>query len=703
MKKFIYPLMMLAALGTTACTNTKDDVINDDPSNKTAISFVGESRNTPITRAGFGKETLIAMHIRSKNSKDASKIMETRTLAKALADATLSSVSFSNIGPLNTDYVRYWDDTYGRDAELSVFAIAVPNTTNATNGSDTNNTLIDHLTGTSAWETGSLSEDVTWVVSSDQSGTNTIENEDLVYSNNIRENGLNGVYEWNFSQTEPNYKTTTSGGPMKFLYKDNKTDGPGKFDRGHLEFNHALCRVSINLIKGDGFDKAPFQFESNTNVKINNVPTKGTLNILSGIWGTPTSKGISKMALQDPEDGAAFSLMAQMLPGYVISKTGSDKVLEFTIDGNLYHVTQAMMFAALEGKPGISDANKTNTTITMEQGRNYVFDIKVSKSKVDVTASLAAFTPVNAEQQNMNNSHISVTLTDNGTTDAINKYDWYRLNDGTIEISSNASSSMNWYGNYTDKAKLTESPQGSGKWVTNWFFENNMSFYHFRAVNKDIHIEASGTDAADYFEIHSGSNDYLWGAPMVNSTLTYSEKDGYTSSISPAIGATNDDIKLTMLHMMSNIKILLETTSGDDKVDLAGSKVSISKYYKDGTVLMGNGNVSVSGSVSGDLDKFTEVSTTSTAGEFTYYVVPQVLSRKTDDYIVITIETTDGNKYIINNLSTVSDKKDNSVISSWLPGNSYTYTFKLKKTGVDVTCSVKGWENVEAKDTDVKL
>ena len=710
MKKFFYPLMMFAALATTACTNTQDDITDTtDPSGKTPISFVGEATNAPAkTRAGFEANTQIALHIRSTRDKD--NIKETRTLAKASADAALSEVSFSNIDAANTDYVRYWDDAYGRDAKLSVFAIAVPGKMDATNGSGTENTLIDHLEGSAAWGTVALSENVTWVVSSDQSGAYTIANEDLVYSNNIKDGGLNGVYEWDFSLE--NYKSTTSGGPMKFLYKDdNKKDGPGKFDQGHLIFNHALSRVTINLIKGDGFGDNSFEFATGTNVKIFKVPTTGTLNIETGKWSSTDETGISKMATTETATGATYSLMAQMLPGYKIGKTSTDNVLEFTIDNNVYYVTQAMMFAALDGKTGIT--LNSGIEITMEQGRNYVFNITVAKSKVNVTASVVDFTPVTATDQEMNNSHITVSLTENGAAASVNNYDWYRLNDGTNTISTTASSAKNWEGNYTteNKATLTETSTGSGKWVTNWFFENNMSFYHFRAVNKNTEIKANDTDAADYFVIQSGdqaNHDYQWGAPMINTTantLTYNESNGYASEISPAIGATNDAIKLTMLHMMSNIEIDLKTTTGNDKVNLAGSKVYISNYYTDGTVLMGNGKVAVSGSVSTDLAGLTTGSTDATTGSFTYAVVPQALSRGTNNNIVITIETTDGNKYIINDLTTVLLKNSTTEhITEWLTGRSYTYTFTLKKTGIDnVTCSVAAWTNVEASDTEVKL
>jgi len=69
MRKLFYPLFMATMCVATACTNTKDDVINNNPTNKTPISFaVEESR--AMTRAGFSIDTEIAMRIKSKNDKD---------------------------------------------------------------------------------------------------------------------------------------------------------------------------------------------------------------------------------------------------------------------------------------------------------------------------------------------------------------------------------------------------------------------------------------------------------------------------------------------------------------------------------------------------------------------------------------------------------------------------------------------------------
>ena len=132
MKKLFYPLTLALTLLATSCTNNQEDITNTtDPSGKTPISFVGEATTAPAkTRAGFEANTQIAMHIRSTKDKDNKK--ETRVLLTASEDKTRNETSFSAIEAANSDYIRYWDDAYGRDAKLSVFAIAVPGKIDAT-------------------------------------------------------------------------------------------------------------------------------------------------------------------------------------------------------------------------------------------------------------------------------------------------------------------------------------------------------------------------------------------------------------------------------------------------------------------------------------------------------------------------------------------------------------------------------------------
>ena len=735
MKNLFFPLLAATALVTSACSNSlEDDASVIDPSNKTAISFVGED-NAAVTRAGFFKNTHIAMHIRSnKNGLTTDgNVRETRTVATAKEDKTQSEVSFSTFLTPSDEDMRYWDDAYGRNAHLSVFAVAVPEKDNAL--VNNNKTLTNLLAGDKTWSTSALSEEIAWTVSTDQSGADVIDNEDLTYSNNISANGEGGAKAFNY--TDNDY-TTVNNGCLQFRLKDQSetasTDGPGKFDQGNLKFNHALSRVTITLNKGTGYGDGSFKFATGTNVTFLKAPIEGSLDIENGTWETKKTANITKMYTKETSSSAACTLNAQMLPGYVITDGNDTNVLEFIIDDNKYFITQDMMFDALKGKPNITES--TANTITMEKGRNYVFNINVGKSKIiNVTATLEPWTNVTAEDQTMDNSHITLSLYSNSNGSACDNFDLYRLNDASNAISTEASESKKWGGNYTDKAGLT--PGTNNVWTTDWFFENNKAFYHFRTVNAGTEIKENDSDTDDYFVITSGAqdddHDFHWGAPFINTTespIQYNKDNGYTTFLSPAIGATNSTINLTELHMMSNINVVLRTTksTSPDHVELeVGSNqcvVSLTYFYAKGQVKMGNGLVTPTGSLTAS-DSFTApnaglVKTDETydvTGKFTYAVVPQALVRTTGDldhlYVGITIKTPDNNQYyVVQKLSEIiastnggsKNQTTSEKIDFWYPNHNYTYTFTLTKAGIkNVTCTVEDFVPVTAKDQDITL
>ena len=692
MKNLFYPLLMATAFVATACTNNLEgDVTPVDPNVKTPISFVAENNNQPVTRVGFEGDsefyTEVAMHIRS-NEKGGTGMRETHTLAKATHDTKKTSTSVSGISSLSSNHTRYWDDAFGRDAQLSVFAIAVPGMPSPSNAGKTLETLLAKPENDKVWEGAALSELVSWTVSKDQSESDKLAAEDLVYSNNIK-------------------STESVDNRLKFILDDNNnTDGPGKFEKGTLEFHHALSRITVNLTKGTGFTTSSFAFTSTSgNVSLINVPVSGELNLVDGAWDIVTPGTISGMELQS-STADKYSLMAQMLPGYVINSTGTDvNMLSFEIDNNTYYVTQAQMYAALDNAPA-SDKEKIkfeNNSVTMQKGYNYVFNITVNKTSVVVTASLAAFDKVTAGDINKDNSHGELTFKTTGAND--DDFKLYRLED-----SENASKT-NWFGTYT-AADPNDVKEDNDVWKTGWYFENDAAYYHFRAVSKNVEVKNSTGTEGDYFIMSSGTEDYHWGAPMV-ADISYDKANGtgYASAISNAIRATTSTINITKLHMMSSIHIVLRTTTGKDAVVLKDNdkkcEVKLTKFYKDGKVNLGNGLVTVTSTNLTSEKEFTLPTDYTTENEsnnthvklknpFTLYVVSQYVKR-TDDAIGLTITTPDGNVY------TISDLSASTSTLFWEPNHEYTYTFTLTKAGVVVTCTVQAWEKVEAGNSNISL
>lgn len=530
------------------------------------------------------------------------------------------------------------------------------------------------------------------------------------------------------------------------LEDDSKAEGPGHFDMGHMIFKHALSRVTLNIKAVEGFTPGEYAADKVKEVHLNNVPYKGTFDVQNGKWTTTTTtEKVYLVKEETVESGFHLKYKGQIVPEYVIRK-GNDNVnmLQFTINNNVYYVTDKMVHKALVANT-TNALDKVGDNIVMKPGKNYVLNITVNKTKIEkITATLADWLPVTGNHE-QNNAYLKFEnkFVENGGP--CSEFDLYRIEDNSKDPSTDGNhQERNWYSGYFNKSKakaeLTPNPAGSNTWKTNWFFESNIHFYHFRSVNKDIEIKEGKETTEpkkDYFEIETGI-DYHWGAPMdkYKNVPKYDVDKGYEDFIYYAIGATESIINLQEFHMMSQVDIVLTTTKGPDKVSLydkdtkTGTTVKITKIFRNGKVEMGRGLVSKTGDRS-DYD----VKTPETTSEDTYYkkkpvdgttaavsnvytslVIPQALveTGTPNVYVGLKIQTPDKNMYyVVEDLSKIiatttgSDAGYNhmtgDMIKRWYPGHHYTYTLTLKKTGIDkITCSLADWKKIEGS-SDVTL
>ena len=665
-----------AMFATSCSTDSLEALIPD--SEKTAIEFGGSSAQ--VTRAGLSKtnETKVVMQIKSqkKGSTGDNNVRVTRTMATALADNTYDDTSYSTLS-FNKAYKRYWDDAYGRDAELSVYAIAVPGKTTDSKAEEDKLTASESTT----WSSEELSHTVDWTVSTAQTNT-TLADEDLIFSNNI-----------------------SGDNKMKFKLTDsNDEDGAGTFDSGNLNFTHALSRITINLKRGAGFSgENTFQFATGTNVSLNAMPVGGKLDLASGEWTTASTATatVSSMYEASASTGSAaneytdYNLMAQVLPGKIYTDGDVNKELSFTIDGNLYTISSDMMFDALNVADVKASVTKlTDTNITLEKGLNYTFNITVNKTGVNVTASIQDWTPISAEKLDLTNDNIKVSVYDTENSH-ISDFELYR---SVVDNEGNSD------GTYASRGNAT------------WYYQDNQTYYNFRSTSNVTNLN-SGLKS---FAMTAGSTDYQWGAPLKANAITagetpkYDTENGYNDLIFGQIGATSSTINMTQFHMMSQVTVQLTSTATDDnqKVDLTGSKVYITRINKDGEVLMATGKITSSNQPA-DLEMTPETNTTSYI--YNMSVVPQTLVRGTsdEDYIGIRIETASGKSiYYYEKLSDVkasdaTTSQNNTTgesISYWYPGHHYKYVFNILKTGVNgVTASLVDWTTVTGATQNISL
>lgn len=668
-------ISLISLLTLSSCSSDLLDIINPDNWGKTPISLSASAEQTgSFSRAGFtSANTRIIAKIKSeKESENATETEWTVASLLASKDNDNNSESYSAVDyKLNES--RFWDDTYGREAKVSVYAIAIADKeTTLLN----NETLLEGVSAANPWIKQTAANNANnlsfnFSVANNQNAVDTkCANYDLVYSNNIVK------------------KSDEEDNRLWFGHKD-----AGKFEKGQLHFNHALTKITVNLVSGEGFvDANDFKAE-NTSIVLGNddfkANTSGTFDIATGSWSNLKDETLLTMAATDVEDNVnmIISNSALMMPGLVVGNA-NDNAITITVNNNLYYVSQELLLKALKASKDIPADDKpasTATEYTLKQGKHYIFTINLNKTKVcAVSATLADWEAITGSVETTN-ARISISVSQAEGENSCTDIALYRLRDAGNDAITDDYVGKIWNGNYGSAATLTANNE-QNKYSTDWFFDDNTCFYHFRTVKQGTAVAYSDTDKDSYFSVSCGTRDNSdphWGAPInEKGENTYTYKEGF-SNIHHAIGATTDDIHIIEQHMLSQINVTLTTTTGNDKVNLEGAKVEFANMYHQGHVLMGNGKV-VPVTTGEDAKSNVEM-TASTDNTYNYDVVPQDLSS-----VELIITTKDNNKY---NVKLYNIDK----ISEWKPGHIYNYTFQLTKAGIaNVSVSLAPWKEESA-------
>lgn len=781
MKKYLnYTLTALALVALMACSDeassTSSGTTPTPEGGKTLIAFSqeGSAMSTrAMTRSGFTANTKVVMRIKAQGAA-ATDVRFAQVVATASAETTVADACNTGYGLAGTHshltyaagQERYWDDAFGRDSKLTVYAVAVPNK------SVTDNIIADNMldqasptTVSPGWYTvASEKTKIDWQVSTIQTA-DTRSIEDLAYSNNIKagESVNKGCYRQTWDGSD--WKKSMELGQMIWQSKDpdDATVTVGQFDKGHLVFKHALSWLTIVLKEGAGFDN-----EDNTdfawtkdqavvdqNITLKGFPISGKLDLSTGTWSDATSSDITQLhdVTVTPVDAQTTrQLEAYVLPGTELDNNANN-VVEFEIDNAKYYVSGDQIAEAIKANYSTTSPYASFTTI--EAGKHYIVNLTVSKKGVsNVTAAILDWEIVNSSDAIPDNVYCTFTFEDRGTklveADAA-QFNLYRAAKTADDyIIGTTTANYDWTTGYTT-TPATKSYDTDHWKTTDWFWANNLTYYHFRAAGTGESANGNPTvindPSGDYFPITSGAvtgsdyRDYVWGAPFTYVDNTYLMKydgtngfslgsDGTTKQISQALGATNSQINMLLFHMTSQIKVTVKTTTGTDKVALYDDKdtddtsddvitrVEMLRFLKDGKVLMGTGAVSTTSTTRTESDYFAKGTYTAESGatpaqvaNSAFGIVPQALSWGNNtpgtETIGLRITTPDGNQYIVKDLSmcTATVTANNLVnpytgtspytINAWYPHYKYNYTVTLVQAGVEnITAAVVAWEEV---------
>lgn len=631
---------------------------------------------------------------------------------------------------------RYWDDAHARSSRLSIWAYTAP-------GAPFNDCQFGTSDGIQTWKTTAISPVINrWRVSA--------------YTDNNRQDETQFIRQnLCFSNNLVDY-SAESGSDNRLYFKTPDK----KFQGGEMVFYHAMSKITIHIKKGVGYTPSEtLTFASGTNVKLHSYNVEGAFDIADGQFTSTVAGDMAWIYNHTaPDTGDTFTLEALVVPGTTHS-TGNGSIwnkdntgtsMSFTINDNLYLISQDALITALRNHDGNGVASDA-ATVELEAGKNYIFTFVVGKKQIDdITAVVADWETVTAEEMHPSNARIQLSVEDRTTNTGpvISDMDIYRALDMADAVRDDYVG-YNWTTGYTTdgKAKWNQATlaYNTNKWSTDWFWESNKHYYHFRTlspITQTVTQDAGG----DYTTITSAScadeasyNQMAWGAPFHDVAddykFTYSTTKGFdgtgaeaatpTHQIYKAIGPTENPVKVLMFHMMSGVHFTIKTDAGSDaKVELYdGSQrtlAGLESYYPDGKVLMGTGLVNAVGTKSTASNLYNVDFASAADGthyanqEYYFSAVPQSLAA-----VKLYITTPDHNQYIVDlkdvkaapanvsskNIKNPYNQTDGKyVIDYWYPGFNYNYTFKLSKKKIeDISVTVLNWETVEAAEEEVQI
>lgn len=653
MRRNIFDNIMLVSLFALCGCSNESDISNPDVTGKTPIALsVGvESASTRAVTDGSGK-TLIALPENTSIWMAMKSENETASLYCSTIGTAKTTSTAENPIEFTLDNTRFWDDAYGQNAKLSVWALTVPGQTTTPGGKSA-----------AGWGNDVVTTSISWSLSSQQTAS-TIAAEDLCFSNNIAD----------YSSASP----SGSDARMKF-----GATASGKFDKGKLIFYHALSKVTVILKEGKGFNNSSlddFNFDSgNVTLKGFGLSNSATFNVTEGEFGTYTNADITSMYKKEKTQ-TGYTLEALVMPGKSISATSTDDAMLFSIDKNEYKVSAKTLAAALKDKTGVK---KDGDNIILEAGKNYVFTFTINKTGIEVTATLAEWTNVEADTYAPKITIDKCYGQETNSNDFGKAFSLYLSEKVADEYAKKADVSAT----YTLTPLL--------------YWPNHEIHYFFRGIYPEVKTGGTPEGKVSASAIAVANEAYSQGTYPSDLMLGYPRKaDGtadetcqvHTSPETKGICADEHSIHMNFQYVMSQVEVKLTTTTGDDKVVLdENTKIEILGGYKSGSIKLEDGTATYTAS---DKDTYTMLGTvTGNAYDRHDAIIPQSL---TNLRFKITVKDSDG-KYdsyeaTIADIEVTPTGGTKGKISSWQPGKHYTYTLNITKTGIKITATLKDWE-----------
>ena len=716
MKRIPHILICVLTVLVTACSEEVTPTYTVGEANNAITLRAGISQQTHLTRAidenhgehGVFNPYMTKAVLRMDGQRAAGwwRRRTTATMTDFVDGSNTSKHNKVSMAP-----ILYWDDfhtadpanTTGRAYGLDIYGAAVANYLNGEGKAgflpDETDANGNNLEQSFDWNK------LHWTLPLDQS-TESFTNCDLLTSNNV---------------------TAGKDGTLKF---DDVTGKSGKTPSNLLEFTHAMTCITVELTAGTGFEASVgyTQFATTPSVTLLGFPYVGLVDIINKettatdknftVVRTPATGNINCFAKLNKTANTSnhtATATALVYPGWAFDD--ATNVLKVIADGNAYMVTAKKLNDELRS---LNTQGKITTGTTLQQGTNYVFQVTVNKTGVDVTATIKKWDEITAENEA-----------------PIINFDKCYGQDGTAftDPFTLYRSTNKMDGSYTDQADIS---YVNSRYVMEpqLYWPDHNTHYFFRAIWPQVDspkgpaadkitntnsIEVNSIEVyneaykADQYpsDLRIGMPRKADGTPDETCKKTGAGHgiEGICATDAPDGSAhgTDGKIHLNFQYAMSQVVVQLNTNpdaSSTNKVTFdEKTKVEILNGYTEGALMLGDGSSYFKGKTPA-----TYTMSKPAADDYTNYrdaIVPQPLTNTTGD-LAFRITVSEDGGATSDAYETVLGIKGIQVneggvlktIDAWKPGKKYVYTLTITKTGVTVTATIADWDTVTA-DTPI--
>ena len=580
---------------------------------------------------------------------------------------TKASTTSINALSFTDSEMLYWDD-YGTGDPA--------NATNTANGVNVLGVAVDGMAEAPAIANDAEWESLSWTVATD--GKDVL-NSDIIVSNNLT-----------------NYK-----------FAERKDDEAKK-----MIFVHPLSKITINLKAGAGFTKGTIgattnKFEKDPTLWLSNSTTladvdthskdyaltTGTVSIKNG---TAVSDGTKAKLVagttSTTDENITVIKQAIVYPGTQLGEDNDDVIAVLNADDNIYYIKAKEIHDAIDAATGHTDYKTL-------PGYNYIINITVNKTDIEVTATVTNWVDVNSQEVHPV-INVNTTVGDGDTNPSEeNVFAFYR--------------SENIEKDYVKATSPTAKTDGTVDWPEKLYWTSHYQHYHFRGiypetttVTKDDKDRQCVVVTNGDYDASSFPSNFVMGMPEIASGTMCGNPDHEQVDMSThGICAREAPINLNFRYMMSQVEVVLSTSAegAHDHVDLSNVVVELVNVYNSGNILLKDR----SAVVTGDAGNFTLPQVSNTNHKFLGVIVPQELTyttagASTNVRIKITVTNSDSTKDIYYaDVNPILKKGTTDLIApngKWESGTHYVYNLKVTKTEIKASASLTDWNKVEAEE-----